>query len=100
LNPQESQGGQPSIGFWDRADDWVSWTVRFPSAGKYAVSGLFAAAAGDSALAVQAGERSFSAAVPKTGGWADFKKVEFGILEVKAAGETTVSLKPDAQTGG
>ena len=30
---QEAQGGQPNIGFWDKADEWVSWKVKFRKAG-------------------------------------------------------------------
>ena len=34
----EAQGGQPNIGFWDKAEDWVSWKVKFDKPGTSTVS--------------------------------------------------------------
>ena len=40
----ENQGGQPNIGFWDNAQEWVSWKVNFKAAGKFRVTASCAAA--------------------------------------------------------
>jgi len=90
----EAQGGQPNIGFWDKAEDWVSWKVSFKEAGTLKVSASCAAAAGDSALAVEIGDRKAEGKVAATGGWDKFATVEMGTIEVKKAGDQQVKVRP------
>jgi alpha-L-fucosidase len=90
----EAQGGHPNIGFWDKAEDWVSWKVSFKEAGTFKVSANCAAAAGDSALAVEIGDRKAEGKVAATGGWDKFAMVEMGTIEVKKAGDQQVKVRP------
>jgi len=95
----ENQGGQPNVGFWDKAGDWVSWKVKFKEPGSFKVSASCSTANGESALAVEIGDQKVEAKVPATGAWDKFSTVEMGVIEVKQAGDQTVKVRPrDAQT--
>ena len=94
----EAPGGQPNVGFWDKAGDWVSWKVKFKEPGSFKVSASCATASGESALAVEIGDQKVEAKVPATGAWDKFSTVEMGVIEVKQAGDQTVKVRPrDAQ---
>jgi len=90
----EAQGGQPNIGFWDKAEDWASWKVSFAQAGVYGVTACCAAAGAESALAVEVAGQKVDAKVPATGAWDKFTDVDFGTIEVKKAGDEVVKVRP------
>ena len=90
----ENQGGEPNIGSWDNAEDWISWKVLVPNAGTYKVKGMFAAANGDSALQIQIGGQKIVSAIPKTASWADFAGVELGTITIGSSGEVEVKVAP------
>ena len=90
----ENQGGQPNIGFWDNAQDWVSWKVKFKEPGSFKVSASCAAANRDSALAVEIAGQKVEAKVPATGAWDKFTTIELGAIEVREAREQTVKVRP------
>jgi alpha-L-fucosidase len=90
----ENQGGQPNIGFWDNAQDWVSWKAKFKEPGRFKVSASCAAAGRDSALAVEIAGRKVEGKVPVTGAWDKFATIEMGQIEVPGAGEQVVKVRP------
>ena len=90
----ENQGGQPNIGFWDNAQDWVSWKAKFKEPGRFKVSASCAAAGRDSALAVEIAGRKVEGKVPVTGAWDKFATIEMGQIEVPGAGEQVVNVRP------
>jgi hypothetical protein len=90
----ENQGGQPNIGFWDNAQDWVSWKVKFKEPGSFKVSASCAAANRDSALAVEIAGQKVEAKVPATGAWDKFTTIELGAIEVREAREQIVKVRP------
>jgi alpha-L-fucosidase len=90
----EAQGGQPNIGFWDNAQDWASWKLKFPAAGKYTLTASIAAAKGDSAVTVELAGQKLEAKLPATEGWDKFATVELGTVEIKQPGEQTLAIKP------
>jgi alpha-L-fucosidase len=90
----EQQGGQPNIGFWDDAADTASWTVKFPAAGVYKVSGSFAAQSGDSAVIIEAAGQKIDGKIAQTPSWADFKEVQFGALKIDKAGTVLLKARP------
>jgi alpha-L-fucosidase len=90
----ENQGGQPNIGFWDNAQDWVSWKAKFKEPGRFKVSASCAAASRDSALAVEIAGRKVEGKVPITGAWDKFATIEMGAIEVPGAGEQVVKVRP------
>ena len=95
----EDQGGQPGIGFWDRSDEWVSWKVRIAQPGRFKVGASVATVHPEPLFVVAAGGQSLGGKARQTSGWADFRALELGQIEIKQAGEQTVTVKPqDAAT--
>ncbi len=89
----EEQGGKPDIGYWDRADEWVSWNARLDKPRKYIVSVTIAAANGLGEFVVQAGNQTFTATVPQTPGWDKFLTSQIGEVVITRPGEFTVTIR-------
>ena len=89
----EQQGGKPDIGYWDDAADWVSWKVRLDQPGRYRVSATLASANGDAEFVVAIGDDTLDARATKTGGWDKFADYQLGTIEIKRAGQWTVSVR-------
>lgn len=89
----EDQGGKPDIGYWDDSAEWVSWEAYFPKPGIYRVSATIAAQNRDGQFVVSVGEASLSAIAQNTGAWDQFSDINLGTIEVKQAGDLTVSVR-------
>jgi alpha-L-fucosidase len=89
----EEQSGKPNIGYWDDPAEWVSWKAHFLKSGNYKVSATIAAADGDGACVISIGDESLPARLANTGGWDRFSDINPGTIEVKQAGELTVSVR-------
>ena len=85
---------KPNIGFWDKPEDWVSWTVRVSAPATYTVTAQCAAAAGPTEFVVEVDGQTIRGQAPQTKSWDDYATVEVGKLEVKAAGTHTVKIRP------
>ena len=95
----EAQGGQPNIGFWDRADEWVSWKVKVDKPGKFLVSTSCASMHPNAEFVVEAAGQQLSGKPAQTGGWAEFRVADLGTIEIKQPGEQTVKVRArDAQS--
>ncbi len=90
---QEAQGGQPNIGFWDRADEWVSWKVQIPQAGTFNVSASCAAVQPASEFVVEIGGQQLPGKAAQTGSWDKFQVVQLGPVEIKQPGELIVTMR-------
>lgn len=98
LNTEE-RGGHTNIGFWDNAEDWASWTLQVPAPGKYAVSVAVATVHDGGQLALQLGDSAVTGAVPNTGDWAKFLDTNFGVIDIKQAGQAVLKARAkDAQS--
>jgi alpha-L-fucosidase len=96
---QEAQGGQPNIGFWDKADEWVSWKVKFPKPANYKVSASAASPNGDVEFLVEAASKQLPGRAPQTGAWTEFRETDIGQLKIEQPGDQTVKVRPkDAAT--
>jgi len=96
---EETRDGRLNIGFWDNGKDWASWKLNVKQAGKFKVTALCATIHAGSSLTVEAAGRKLTANVPQTGAWDKFQDADLGTLEIKQAGEQTVSVRPsDPQT--
>ncbi len=89
----EEQGGKPNIGYWDNGDEWVSWTGRAANPGTYLVSATIASANGDAEFQVEAAGHKLDGKVPRTAGWDKFATIDIGTVEIKQAGNFTVSVR-------
>ncbi|MBI5388211.1 MAG: alpha-L-fucosidase [Verrucomicrobia bacterium] len=95
----ESQGGQPNIGFWDKADEWASWKVQFTQPGRFNVSASVATTHGSAEFALEASGQRLIGKPLQTAGWADFKTTTLGQLEARQVGEQLITLRAtSAQT--
>ena len=98
----EQQGATPNIGFWDRADEWVSWKVKFAAAGAYTVSASCATTNAESEFVLEvvpvsadsARGQQLAGKATQTGGWGNFRPVDLGQLEIKQPGEQVVKVRP------
>ena len=91
---QESQGGQPNIGFWDKADEWISWKVKFSKPGAYKVSASTASPNGDVEFIVEAASQQLPGRTTQTGSWTEFRETDIGQLKIEQPGDQTIKLRP------
>ena len=95
----EAQGGQPNLGFWDRPEEWVSWQVKFDQPGKFQVSAACATVHAEAEFIVEAAGQTLPGKPPRTDGWADFRTVDLGQLEVAQPGVQRIAVRArDAQS--
>ena len=96
---EESQGGEPNLGFWDSPQDYVSWKVNFKLPGTYKVTASCATVHPESEFVVEVPGQKLAGKATHTGSWADFKILDLGQIQIKQAGEQVVNVRPkDAQT--
>jgi len=89
----ETQGGKADIGFWERAEEWVSWNARVEKPRKYTVMATIAAADGPGEFVVQAADQTFTAKVPATSGWNTFSTNQIGEVVIIHPGDFTVTVR-------
>ena len=94
----EDKDGQPNLGFWDKAEEYVTWKVKFPAPGKYKVVTDIATINDDSQYVVKAGDAQVNGAAANTGDWAIFKENEPGQIDVPVGGEQTITFQPKNAT--
>jgi alpha-L-fucosidase len=95
----EEKGGKPNIGYWDRADEWASWNVKFTAPGVYRIAGSIATQNAGSEFVVAVGGQQIAATAPSTGAWDRFEIVDLGQVEIKQPGDLVVIIRPrDAAT--
>jgi alpha-L-fucosidase len=95
----ETRTDRENIGFWNRASDWVSWTIKLPEGGSYDVTANCATAAGATEIALEVAGQQLVGKVPSTGDWDRYATVSAGKVTIEKPGEYTVSVKPnDPQT--
>jgi putative heme-binding domain-containing protein len=83
-----------NLGYWSSADDQAVWTLRVPSAGRYAVRLDWAChddSAGNS-FVLEADEKSLTHKVAGTGDWDTYKQVEIGLLTLRD-GEQKIMMR-------
>jgi alpha-L-fucosidase len=89
----EEHNGKPNIGYWDKPGEWASWTAHFDKPGKYLVSATIASANGDGEFILEAAGEKISAKAERTAGWDKFATSDLGTVEIKSAGDFTVSVR-------
>jgi hypothetical protein len=90
----ENQGGQPNIGFWDDAQEWAEWRVKFSKAGEYEVRVAAATVHNGASVAIEFQGQKLIANVPVTGDWAKFQEISAGKIDVKQPGEYVLKAAP------
>ncbi len=91
----ETIAGQPNLGFWTDENDTASWNCRITAPGEFKVLAEVGAPL-PSRFEVMVGDESLSVSVPATGGYDEFKVVEFGNVKVQA-GDCNASVRPSVE---
>jgi hypothetical protein len=89
----EEANGKSNLGFWDRADDFATWQVRFKEAGKYKVRATLATVHPNATLAVELGGARFVANVPASSAWSDYRIVDIGEIEIRQPGVARITAR-------
>ncbi len=96
---RQEVNGTVDIGYWDRPEDYVSWTVDVKAPGAFRVFAAVGTPNEGASLAFEAGGNKTSALIPSTGGYLDYKEVDLGVIRFEKAGRQEVRLRPaDAKT--
>jgi alpha-L-fucosidase len=80
----EDRGGQPNVGFWDKADESVSWKVKTSRGGKYRLTASIATVHEAAVVKVDVAGKAIELHPKPTGAWekfADTEAVEVALLE-------------------
>jgi hypothetical protein len=91
-----------NIGYWSKADTYVSWNVSIPRTGTYAVEVTYAR---DNirlpgTYVVDVAGLKLTAMAGGTGGWGNFKKVRLGMIFIDTAGPASITVRPVTVPGG
>jgi alpha-L-fucosidase len=102
IRVESKSGGDPSIGFWTNAKDYVQWPVLLTKAGSYDVEATFACAPGSEGSEVELtiGDQSYPATVVATQGWDDFVTRQVGTIEISKTGSVDFVLKATQMPSG
>jgi hypothetical protein len=97
----EPQPHKNTIGFWTRADDWVSWDFKVTAPGKFEVqlTQSCGKGSGGSEVHYTIGEQTLKDIVPETGSFTTWTNRTIGTITVSQAGEHSVSVKPVKKPG-
>jgi hypothetical protein len=91
----ETRNRREHLGYWTDAADWVEWPFVVRRPGRFVVTAEMAAV-GSGAFEVIVGTTRLKATAPVTGDYARFQTVELGVVEMPAAGRSTLAIKPIA----
>jgi hypothetical protein len=90
----EHTATKDQIGCWAKAEDFVSWTIKLPKPGAFAVEVTYSCAAPGSAFTVEAGGQALTGRSLSTGSWADYRTDKLGALKLDKPGTITLAVKP------
>ncbi len=99
----ETKGnGEPSIGFWTDAKDYVKWPVLLTKPGTYNVDATWACAPGaeGSEVTLSIGDEQYPTTVVATQGWDDFVTETAGQIEITKTGPVDFVLKAQSMPHG
>lgn len=97
----EPQPHKDTIGYWTRAEDWVSWNFKLRTPGSFTVELTQACGkgSGGSEYAVTIGNHTLTDKVPDTGAFTNFIHRRIGSVKLNQPGDYTVSVKPISKPG-
>ncbi len=90
-----------NLGYWKSDRDWAAWDVDVTRAGKYRVVMFYACApesAGNRYL-LTIGGQSLTGEIASTGGWANYRSVVLGTVEL-TTGRTEAVMRADGSVQG
>jgi len=87
----ESGANRDNVGFWLNPADWADWDLNIKKTGRFEVF-VDSAAPETAQLEIEMGQQKLKAEVPVTGDYGNFKSGRFGVVDIKSAGKTTLTL--------
>jgi arylsulfatase A len=90
-----------TIGFWVRADDWVSWSFRVARPGAFRLEILQGCGAGSGGSQVEfsVADQTLTTTVEETGGFQNFVARQIGVVKLAQPGDYTLSVRPRTKPG-
>ena len=90
-----------NIGFWNQADEYVTWTIEVPVSGEYKVTLDYACPAdvAGNTCKLDCSQQALRATVPGTGSWDDYQQLDIGTLKLKK-GTTSIRFGPEGEITG
>ncbi len=97
----EPQPHKNTIGFWTKAEDWVSWNFLVSVPGKFEVELTQACGkgSGGSEVAFSIGEQVIKEIVPDTGAFTNWTNRVIGTFTLAQPGDYTIEVKPVKKPG-
>jgi arylsulfatase A-like enzyme len=90
-----------TLGFWTRAEDWVSWDFTLTKPGKFTVEILQGCGKGQGGSEVEfsVGGQKLAATVEDTGHFQNFKARTIGTVALDRPGRYTLEVRPRSKPG-
>ena len=93
----ESSGGKDQIGYWGKADDFVSWDIKLAKPATYTVEVTYSCAAPGSEFTVEVGDQKLTGKSASTSSWAAYRTDKLGTLKFDTPGVFTLAVVPKAE---
>ncbi len=90
-----------TLGFWTRAEDWVSWDFTVSKPGKFTIEILQGCGKGQGGSEVEfrIGEHKLRTTVEDTGHFQNFKARAVGTVTLEKPGRYTLEVRPQSKPG-
>ena len=97
----EPQPHKNTVGYWTKADDWVSWDFKVTKPGSFTVEMTQACGKGSGGSEYQliVGGQTLADTVPDTGAFTNFVKRVIGKVKLAEPGDYTLAVKPVKKPG-
>jgi arylsulfatase A-like enzyme len=97
----EPQPHKNTVGYWTKADDWVSWDFLVERPGEYEVNILQGCGpgSGGSQVAFEAAGQTLEITVIETRGFQDFLARKIGTLRFEKPGRYRLAVRPQSKPG-
>jgi hypothetical protein len=89
----EDRDGKSNISFWDNADDWVSWEVKFDKPGVFQVSASAATVNDRCEFVVEIAGQQLAGKPAQTADWDEFQEEHLGRMKIQQPGEQVLKVR-------
>ena len=90
-----------NLGYWSSPDDRVVWVVEPARPGRYNVWLEFACddSVANNRFFLQTGDQSNLESIPGTGGWDNYKRQQFGVIDLRL-GRQRITIRTEGPVAG
>jgi len=92
----DKKSGKDNIGYWVDGNDYVTWDIKFHTAGRFEVQVEEAcpASSAGTPFTVRLGDQTVSGTVEATGSFTDFRTLQLGTIALSQPGRWTLTVRP------